>query len=90
MPTNNLSLTVGPGSEEGEEQEGEKDWHEEKEAESMRRKCPAEGGGAHQIWMIKKMGGKNEELNSTEKDQDPVENEVSSRSFRDITLQRFP
>lgn len=40
MPTNNLSLTVGPGSKEKEEEE---DWHEEKERERMRTKCPAEG-----------------------------------------------
>lgn len=38
MPTNNLSLTLGPGREEEEE---EKDWHEEKETGSVRTKCPA-------------------------------------------------
>jgi len=41
MPTNNLSLTLGRGRE--EEEEEEEDWHEEKETESIRTKCPAHG-----------------------------------------------
>lgn len=43
MPTNNLSLTLGPGREEGEEEDGEEEEEGEEETESTRTKCPAQG-----------------------------------------------
>lgn len=41
MPTNNLSLTLGPGREEGEEEEDDEE--EGEETESARTKCAAQG-----------------------------------------------
>lgn len=41
MPTNNLSLTLGPGREEEAGEEGEEE--AEDETESTRTKCPAQG-----------------------------------------------
>lgn len=46
MPTNNLSLTLGPGREEEAEKEEEED-----ETKSTRTKCPAQGR-KHERWAI--------------------------------------
>lgn len=50
MPTNNLSLTLGPGREE-EEDEEEEDEEREEETGSARTKCPAQGR-EHERWAI--------------------------------------
>lgn len=91
MPTNNLSLTLGPGRErEEEEEEDREEEGEEKEEEdetgSARTKCPAQGR-EHERRAIE--GTERWRGKVGERDRDPEENAVSSLSFRGITLNIF-
>lgn len=80
MPTNNLSLTLGPGREEEAEKE------EEDETGSTRTKCPAQGRERARDGQSR---GQKDEGVKKGRDQDPEENTVNSLSFRSITLNIF-
>ncbi|KAK5892806.1 hypothetical protein CesoFtcFv8_013157 [Champsocephalus esox] len=68
MPTNNLSLALGPGREEEEEED-------EEETGSARTKCPAQG---RETQKMGNGGDRKMKRWKRGRDQDSVENTVSS------------